>query len=802
MNPVPTAALEPVAAECMPPARRSRLRAPVVAARVGAALLVALLAALDARAGVGWTGWLVGLASGAFLTLVMVTGVRADRGSLGPADTLTYGRSLLGCGVAALAAQGLAGPPHTWAVLVLAVPALLLDAVDGPVARHTDTVSAFGGRFDGEVDAFAILALSVVAAQSVGWWVLPVGLARYVFGVAGWILPWLRRPLDFRYWRKVVTAAVDVALVVAIAGTGPSAVAGAASVLALALLAESFGRDVLWLWRRRSQPLVPTPTGLRPMAIAVAGVAAAALAWFALLSPTRPDQVVPLAFARLPAEAVVGAAALVLLPRRGRRLAGPALGVGLALLVVSKALDLGAYAVLDRPYNPVTDAGELRAAYGVVRDTVGAWAAAGLLLAVLLLVCGAVASLGWAGIRLSRMPIPPRRRTLRIVVVAAVGWGLLAISGLRVAPGVPVASAGVGPYAAGKVRATAHAVRDRERFAALVAAAQDTWHPGPDDLLALRGKDVLLVFVESYGRVALSGPRTQPVRDLLDAFTVRLAESGLDARSGYLSSPTFGGKSWLAHGTLESGLWISDQGRYDALLRSDRATLISTFRRTGWRTVGVLPSTRGAWPEVKAFYRFDSVYDGARLGYRGPRFSFSAMPDQFTLAAFDRLELSRPGRPPVMAQIELTSSHTPWAPLPTMVDWNALGDGSVFGPIAARATTPARLWHDPGAVPAAYETSIAYSLSSILGFLERRRDDDLVAIILGDHQPATIVSGYGGNRDVPVTVVARDPAVVGRIADWGWTAGVRPRDDAPVWRMDAFRDRFLRAFSGAAAAPG
>jgi hypothetical protein len=66
--------------------------------------------------------------------------------------------------------------------------------------------------------------------------------------------------------------------------------------------------------------------------------------------------------------------------------------------------------------------------------------------------------------------------------------------------------------------------------------------------------------------------------------------------------------------------------------------------------------------------------------------------------------------------------------------------------------------------------------------------------MLGDHQPATIVSGEGAGHDVPVTIIARDPAVLDRVSGWNWTEGLRPATDAPVWRMDAFRDRFLAAY--------
>ena len=74
-------------------------------------------------------------------------------------------------------------------------------------------------------------------------------------------------------------------------------------------------------------------------------------------------------------------------------------------------------------------------------------------------------------------------------------------------------------------------------------------------------------------------------------------------------------------------------------------------------------------------------------------------------------------------------------------------------------------------------------------------------VVLGDHQPSTRISGEGASRDVPVSVIAADPAVIDRIARWGWQEGLRPSADAPVWPMDAFRDKFLTAYGTGSAAP-
>ena len=148
-------------------------------------------------------------------------------------------------------------------ILPLATLALVLDAVDGRVARATGTQSDFGRRFDGEADAFLLLVLSVHCAPAYGWWVLAIGAARYAYALAGWVVPWLRVPLPFRYWRKVVTAVQGVVLVVAASGAVPRPVSSLALVVALALLAESFGRDVLWARRHAGSPSAHPPLSAR-----------------------------------------------------------------------------------------------------------------------------------------------------------------------------------------------------------------------------------------------------------------------------------------------------------------------------------------------------------------------------------------------------------------------------------------------------------------------------------------------------------------------------------------------------------
>jgi hypothetical protein len=262
-----------------------------------------------------------------------------------------------------------------------------------------------------------------------------------------------------------------------------------------------------------------------------------------------------------------------------------------------------------------------------------------------------------------------------------------------------------------------------------------------------------------------------------------------------LTSPTFAGISWLAHSTLQSGVWIDNQQRYNDLVTTDRFTLSDAFKKAGWRTVADSPADgEKAWPEGKTFYHFDQIYDQHNVGYQGPNFSYATVPDQYTWSAFQRLELGKPEHTPVFAEINLVSSHTPWAPLPRLVPWDQVGDGSIFKGMPAQGQSPTEVWTDGNKVRAAYGQSMVYAMSTLIQFVQTYPDPNLVMIVLGDEQPAVIVSGQGASHNVPVSIIAHDPSVMDRIAGWGWQPGLLPGPDAPVWRMDSFRNRFLTAY--------
>ncbi len=544
----------------------------------------------------------------------------------------------------------------------------------------------------------------------------------------------------------------------------------------------------------------------RSVAAGVLTVLAALLVLLALNIPIQviPEEVdrdtfVPLplnSFVRLPLEALVFFVVVLALPARlGRVRTALAIvaGIVLGLSSISKILDIGFGQALNRPFDPLIDWTYAGSLVELLRDSFGDGPGTVLLVLGALLAVALLVLLPLALLRLTRLAVRHRRRAWQTLAALVSLWLVLALLDVR-GDTRELASSDTARYVYGQVSRIPSELRDQRRFAE--AAENDPLRDVPPHqlLTGLRGKDVLFVFVESYGRVAVEGASFSPgVNAVLASGNRELEKAGFSSRSAYLTSSTFGALSWLAHATLQSGLWVDSQQRYDLLVTGSRLTLSQAFGRAGWRTVGVVPANTRDWPQGE-FYDYDQIYDSRNIGYEGPRFGYPTMPDQFTLDAFQRLELAKEQRRPVMAEIDLITSHAPWSRIPRMIDQSAVGDGSVFDGMPEELPSAGDIWPDPTRIRAAYGQSIEYSLEALFTFMTTYGDDDLVVVMLGDHQPATIVSGEDAGRDVPISVISRDPDVLDAISGWGWDEGLRPEPDAPVWRMDAFRDRFLAAY--------
>lgn len=500
------------------------------------------------------------------------------------------------------------------------------------------------------------------------------------------------------------------------------------------------------------------------------------------------------AAARLPFEAIVLVLLTLVVPHPTFR---RVVATGFAVLTVVAA----AIAVLDRSFRATIDRGFAAAedwraivnAYGVVENVVGPVLAAMTATLIVVLAIAVVAGVAWCALRCARTVSDAGRRGRVAAAAAAVAWSVFAIAGVQHTTGASVAAADPLRSLTEVAAETTQSIRDQEAFAENIRKDPLAEQPAEHLFDALRGKDVVFAFVESYGEVAVSGAESMAgISRTIDDYATRLTQSGYRAESAFLSSPTFGGVSWLAHSTLESGTWVDSQQRYDTLLASDRLTLSSLFGDAGWRTVAVKPAHTEPWPEGAAFYGFDRMLDWRALAFDGPTFGFALVPDQFTWQRFFDDELSR-GDAPVMAQMSLISSHSPWTPTPPLVPWADVGEPGAFD---GQSRESGDIWPEPTRVRAAYAESIEYSLGSTLSFLENYDPSNLVLVLVGDHQPSRIVSGEAADSDVPITILSKDSTVFERIHEWGWELGFRPSPDAPVWRMDTFRDRFVSAFSG------
>lgn len=384
---------------------------------------------------------------------------------------------------------------------------------------------------------------------------------------------------------------------------------------------------------------------------------------------------------------------------------------------------------------------------------------------------------------LMERPLARPGPALAAIAVAVLGFAALAIPGERVVNPAAATAAAQQASAAGRAFAVFHGFDER------YAAALDAPQPSAAPLPGLKGKDVYLVFVESFGTVTLDDPAyRRTLEPALDDFAATVAGAGYRLLASRLVSPVFGGGSWLAHGTLESGLKL-DPLLNELLLNGKRLTLPRYLAAAGYRTVEVMPGIKKPDPEA-AFWGFDANYFSADLGYGGPPFGWFTIPDQFTLGQFAARELT-PLHQPLFAQIVLVSSHTPFAPVPPYLDdWRDADDFK---------TVPQHDWPRIYAQPdwndldQPYLDSIAYDLKTLGAWL-KGLDKDALVIMLGDHQPPEITRVAGQPWTVPIYVLSRDAELVQPFAALGYTPGDTPSPREQPEGMEKFLGEFLAAY--------
>ena len=435
-------------------------------------------------------------------------------------------------------------------------------------------------------------------------------------------------------------------------------------------------------------------------------------------------------------------------------------------LILGRYAQVTAPALYGREINLFWDLRYVPDVVAMVTNVAPLWLVVACITAIVLTLIALYGLVHWAFTRLNRA-----RQSLTARWVIAFAAALAAViyvadqGGVRLSDKSVFASPAIAVYA---------------RQAALAATAVTRSHAVPDsptiasDMSGLHGADVLLVFIEAYGAVSFDRPvfaeRLDPSRRALET---AIRETDREVVSGFVGSPTFGGSSWLAHISLLTGIEVRDADLNARLMAEHRPTLVTAFKRHGYRAIAWMPGLQHQlWPEG-AFYEYDEIYGAKRLAYRGPPFGWFAIPDQFSLARLDALEMRRQDRAPLFVVFPTISTHFPFSPTPPyQPDWPRMATSSPYDePELMDAYSHQPEWPDfaPG-----YIQALAYEYATLTGYLRIRRERDFVMILIGDHQPAAAVSGEGATWEVPVHVIAKPGDLLHRLSAHGLRAGLTP----------------------------
>lgn len=673
-------------------------------------------------------------------------------------------------------------PSFTTGVIAAAAASLaaVLDGVDGWLARRAGMASRFGARFDMEVDAALIFVLSVLAALygKAGGWIVVCGLMRYGFVAAGRLWPWMNGPLPQSTRAKAVCVFQVLALIVLMIPPVRPPISSAIAFAGLAALSCSFAVDVLWLWDHRT---IDAPRDRRWLLL-VAGI-------LLLNASLTFDNIWPTPAFWWTGRLSIELAAWLLVVAGFRSARGPmpppalaAAGTVAMLLALAHYVEVTAPALYGRDINLYWDLRFIPDVAAMVIRVAPVWLIVAALAVVVLVIAAIHRAMLWA------------LRRIDEGAATLTGRRTLALAG-SVIIAVFVADRAAGRLPEDRLAPTP-VVHTYAHQAALVLEARrgsTSLPPSPpieSTFDRVKGADVFLVFVESYGAVT-DEPRyaslLAPARQQLER---DIHETRRQVASAYVESPTFGGSSWLAHISLISGIEVRDPDTNALLMTTPRDTLVKAFKRGGYRTIGLMPGLRQQWPEGR-FYGFDEIYGADRLSYAGPEFGWFAIPDQFSLAKFDELETGKPATPRFVF-FPTISTHFPFSPTPPyQPDWaRMLAPRPYDGPDIVRAYAREPDWTDFGP---GYVAAMAYDFAVLGGYLRQHPDRDIVMIMIGDHQPPAAVSGEHASWNVPVHVIASRPSILERLRDAGFRPGLAPERRA-VSRMHALQPILLNGF--------
>jgi hypothetical protein len=477
---------------------------------------------------------------------------------------------------------------------------------------------------------------------------------------------------------------------------------------------------------------------------------------------------------------------------RPRMIVAPPTARILAVLVVAMALlnlvDAATPTLLGRDLNLYWDLPHLPSLFGLAGEAAGFWWMTSAIAVFVGIILVPIAGTIWIWRQV--LPVLADRR-IALAVAVVLGATLVAVSFLPAAERPLALGFGVDFFRQSVALVRGWRARGAGGPYAAVFASPSPLH---SELAGLKGRDIYLVYLESYGTTVFDTSEFRAgLSEAMGQFESSLRAAGYTIASNRLVSPTFGGGSWLAHATLASGVRLNDPAVYNLLLDSGRKLLPAYLKSAGWRAIDIAPGIKAPSAKATAAWGFDREVFANDLDYRGPSFGWFAIPDQFTLDRAASIRSALGPAPPVFTQVILVSSHIPFAPVPPYVaDWT---DSGTFASVSTAVMEEVRRQPDWSDLATEYLNSLRYDFTVLAGWLTHRINGNGLVILLGDHQPPAIVGGQPQPPwTVPIHVMSRDPKLITPFVAQGYVPGLFPTQPPPYPGMETFLSQFLAAF--------
>ncbi len=462
---------------------------------------------------------------------------------------------------------------------------------------------------------------------------------------------------------------------------------------------------------------------------------------------------------------------VALFGRVGRRAIAVLTGVFL-LTVIGRYVDVTVPSWFGRKVNLYWDAQHLPAFLDVASQEYAWWQIVGI---VAVFIAGL-----WLLTRLIRVSIevlaehaaPYALRSPIALIVTVSLLGLAAGSLMKVEAASPHVSASVFPVYKRQAHLLAAALFP-DRFRSELPESP----PLDSDLQQLAGAEVKVVFLESYGATTYErGDLFEVIHPARQRLEEAAKAQGRQVLSAFVKAAAFGGASDLSHLSFLSGIDLTDPIRHDLLITTDRPTILDTFEKAGYRTIGLYPAMSWDWPEV-SFYSFDHYHDAPSLDYRGPKFGLWWLPDQFSMARVDEMYPPDPDGKPRFLFYPTITTHIPFRPTPPyQSDWSrVISDKPYSEEATAKAMADAIDWHD---LFQGYISTIEYTFKWLAGYQALPQPRESILILLGDHQPAGGITGPDASWNVPVHIITSNETIAERLRIHGFKDGVDPRRES------------------------